>query len=382
MTPASPIPKYGLDSSCSRQSRAPMTRVFVFLESKIMLGFHLGHSNGLMRVASLLLCAALPGAAQTQIHLQTQSKAIDFANANSTRPAKTGTTLPAVCGLGEVFFKSNATAGSNLFGCTATNTWTQMSGSSGGTIGTLGGDVTGNASSGTVVALRNRSISTTAPSSGQVLGWNSIASVWEPQTPATTGGGGGGGGVQVPFLTTFVSGSALSIGTGCNGGSLCIARFGNTSYQFANAFTATIGAGTGTAYVYISASGSLTVGHNMTVACSIGCTTTSGVTSFPADSIPLYTWTANSSGQWDANGGTDWRATISTKNVSAGVGLVEASVGGATTLSLDTAAVGLRVGVPSSSAAACTSGFWAADAGFFYICTANNTWQRVALATW
>ena len=343
-----------------------------------MSGFQLGHSNGLMRVAILLLCVALPGAAQTQIHLQTQSKAIDFANANSTRPAKTGTTLPVVCATGEVFFKSNATAGSNLYGCTSTNIWTQISGSGGSGGGTLGGDVTGNSSSAIVVALRNRTISTATPTNGQVLSWNKSANVWEPQTFASSGGGG----FQAPFQTTFVSASALSIGTGCNAGNPCTARFGNTSYQFVAAVTATISAGTGTAYVYISAGGSLTVGHSMTLTCSMGCTALSGVTSFPVDSIPLYTWTASSNGQWDSNGGTDWRSVISTKNITAGVGLVGASVGGATTMSLDTAVVGLRVAVPSSSTASCTSGFWAADANFFYICQASNSWRRLGLSNW
>lgn len=39
-----------------------------------------------------------------------------------------GTTLPATCSVGQKFFKTNATAGQNLYGCTATNTWTLESG--------------------------------------------------------------------------------------------------------------------------------------------------------------------------------------------------------------------------------------------------------------
>ena len=368
MTPALPIAKYGLNS-CSRKYRAPMACAFEFFMNKIATAFRPGHRNGLVSVACLLLCAALPGAAQTtRVDQPTQIKGA----------IRNGTTLPAACTLGEMFFKSNAAAGSNLFGCTSTNTWSQLGGSGGGT---LGGDVTGSSSSATVVAIRNRSVSSTTPSNGQVLGWNSSTSVWEPQTPATSGGGsGGGGGVQIPFQTTFLTGSALSIGTGCNAGNLCTARFGNTSYQFASAATATISAGTGTAYVYLSSNGSLTVGHTMTLSCA-GCTAVSGVTSFPVDSIPLYTWNASTSGQWDANGGLDWRSIISTKNVTAGVGLVETSVGGATTLSLDTAVVGLRVAVPSASTGACTSGFWAADASFLYICQAASSWRRVAISS-
>ena len=53
--------------------------------------------------------------------------------AASTIPAKVGTSLPAVCVVGEQFFKSDASAGQNLYLCTGTNTWTAVSsGSSGG----------------------------------------------------------------------------------------------------------------------------------------------------------------------------------------------------------------------------------------------------------
>ena len=43
-----------------------------------------------------------------------------------------GPTLPATCGTGELWFDSDATAGSNLFGCTAANTWTALGGGGSG----------------------------------------------------------------------------------------------------------------------------------------------------------------------------------------------------------------------------------------------------------
>jgi hypothetical protein len=46
--------------------------------------------------------------------------------------------LPATCRVGELFFVTDATAGQNAYGCTATDTWTLLSGG--------GGDVTGPAS--------------------------------------------------------------------------------------------------------------------------------------------------------------------------------------------------------------------------------------------
>lgn len=43
-----------------------------------------------------------------------------------TKPLKAGTVTPGSCGIGEMFFKSNATPGANLYLCTAANTWTQI----------------------------------------------------------------------------------------------------------------------------------------------------------------------------------------------------------------------------------------------------------------
>lgn len=53
----------------------------------------------------------------------------DASGAASTAPAKVGTSLPASCTVGDQYFKSDATAGQNLYGCTSTNTWTVMSSS-------------------------------------------------------------------------------------------------------------------------------------------------------------------------------------------------------------------------------------------------------------
>src|SRR3954452_5116649 len=65
------------------------------------------------------------GIAQTRVELSTQSNA-DFSRANATKPAKVGTTLPVTCSTGEVFFKSDAAAGQNLFLCASTNIFTQL----------------------------------------------------------------------------------------------------------------------------------------------------------------------------------------------------------------------------------------------------------------
>lgn len=51
-----------------------------------------------------------------------------------------GTTLPSTCQVGRLFFDTDATAGSNVYGCTSANTWTLQSGG-GGSVAI--GDVTG-----------------------------------------------------------------------------------------------------------------------------------------------------------------------------------------------------------------------------------------------
>jgi hypothetical protein len=65
---------------------------------------------------------------QTQVDLRSQARNIDFTNAATSKPFKSGTALPSVCGVGEQFFKLDAAAGTNLYSCTATNVWTQEGG--------------------------------------------------------------------------------------------------------------------------------------------------------------------------------------------------------------------------------------------------------------
>lgn len=60
---------------------------------------------------------------QTLVDIKTQTKNIDFSRALSVRPFPTGTGLPSVCNPGEMFFKSDALSGANLYGCVALNSW-------------------------------------------------------------------------------------------------------------------------------------------------------------------------------------------------------------------------------------------------------------------
>ena len=90
--------------------------------------------SAIQTIAWFTLAAGIRLAAQTQVDLRTQSKGVDFTAAQSTKPFKSGGTLPATCAQGEMFFLTAASAGTNLYGCTATNTWTLQTGGGGGTV--------------------------------------------------------------------------------------------------------------------------------------------------------------------------------------------------------------------------------------------------------
>jgi hypothetical protein len=72
------------------------------------------------------MIAAL-SSAQTQVDLRTQAKNVDFSAAAETRPFKMGTSLPPSCLSGDMYFKTDSPAGTNLFTCLSGN-WTQVDG--------------------------------------------------------------------------------------------------------------------------------------------------------------------------------------------------------------------------------------------------------------
>ncbi len=80
---------------------------------------------------AILWTAILTAQGQTLLDLKSQGRNVDFSGAVATKPFRVGTALPAVCNVGEVFFKSDAPPGSNFYACTATNTWAVQSGSGG-----------------------------------------------------------------------------------------------------------------------------------------------------------------------------------------------------------------------------------------------------------
>lgn len=207
-----------------------------------------------------------------------------------------------------------------------------------GQLPAAGGDLSGTLTTATVKAIQGQALSTTFPSNGQALVWNSAASVWQPSNVS------GSGGVSMSYqlgdlAAARASSTVLNIGAGCTATSPCNMRFGYQVYTITASATATIsGSATGTAYVYVNGSGNLIVGHNLTVACSAGCTQQAGITSFPPNVLPVYTWTATN-GTWDSTGGRDQRAFLSAKTLAGGQGIVVTEAPGQSTLAVDTGVI-------------------------------------------
>src|SRR5277367_2926537 len=89
-----------------------------------------------------MLVVAVVAAGQTLVDLKTQSKSVDFSQTNFTKPFQTGSTLPSLCSVGQMFFSTSATAGQNIYGCVSTNIWALQAGGSGGGGGGGGPGVT------------------------------------------------------------------------------------------------------------------------------------------------------------------------------------------------------------------------------------------------
>src|SRR6202044_3995944 len=169
-----------------------------------------------MFICKALLIALFAGALYgqlTQLDLRLQSRDVDFSGASTTKPFKLGTGLPSACGQGEMYYRLDATAGMNVYGCTTSNSWTLEQGPPAASMASQLGD----------------------------------------------------------FAVTATNATTLAIGAGCNTSPPCTVRFGGLVYSFGSGATATISAGSSLAFIYISSAGALTVGHNLTASCNSGC---------------------------------------------------------------------------------------------------------------
>lgn len=175
---------------------------------------------------------------QTQVDVKTQTRNVNLSSASFVIPFPTGTALPSTCSTGSMFFNSAAPAGSNLYGCVATNLWAVQAGSAAATAGLL----------------------TATQSSSQVV----------------------------------------EIGPTCSGGAPCLVKVGSTVNSYFGPSTVTITGGSGTVYFYVDGNGNVNAGESAAGAPALtcaGCVLASPVEQFPPGTIPIAIWTA-SGGTW------------------------------------------------------------------------------------
>jgi hypothetical protein len=162
------------------------------------------------------------------------------------------------------------------------------------------------------------------------------------------------------FAVVYGNPTTLTIGSKCSLSSPCNVRFGTQIFSITSSATASIASGSGVAFVYVDVTGALDVGSSMTIDCTGACVAAPGISGFPANTIPIYTWTA-SNGSWDPNGGVDWRGWLSASPVLGGAGIAAITTAGQTTIAVDSAVVptyltaSATLDFPNIAAGACSA---------------------------
>lgn len=234
-----------------------------------------------MRVSAtsiiLLLLGAFCGYGQTQVDIRAQGRNFDFSGANSTKPLKTGTALPAQCNTGEMFFKTDAPAGQNIYGCIATNAWQAQAASNGGSI--LSGTAASRPISCSDGALYYNTDLNTVSGCHPANLWTTVAS--------------GTSGSLLPNVTGSFPGNTATLGALCLG-QACGATFGATLCTFSDApaFQITAGTTATTGRIWINSSCQRVVNYDpsLTITLGNGLTADTTTTAFPADVLPIATF--------------------------------------------------------------------------------------------
>jgi hypothetical protein len=157
-----------------------------------------------LRIALLSAAVALASYGQTtQINLATQGKNIDFTGAPFTRPLKTGTALPATCSPGDLFFKTDAAAGRNLYACTAVNTWVPQSTSAPAGLGDPGAN-------GVVLRTGLNTTSTVGAPVGAIVGTSDTQTLTNKSIDASEIDAGTLSGARLPAFSGDIATSAGS----------------------------------------------------------------------------------------------------------------------------------------------------------------------------
>lgn len=198
----------------------------------------------------------------------------DYSTATINLPS--GTATPASCVVGDFFFKTNATAGQNIYACTATNTWTQQAGSG-------GSGITGLTTNGVVAAASSTTVATPCATC----------------TLDSSGNYGTPGGVNVGVGGSVAGSIELAQGTAPTAGTTSVILYAPasvTSYKVALPSAAATGifkwsnsAGTITSSVVSSARGiSFAIGDPAGTTLSAATTTTDYITVPFACTISAY----------------------------------------------------------------------------------------------
>lgn len=270
-----------------------------------------------------------PAFSQTTINLAAQSHNADFSTFSFTRTVSVGTSLPATCQIGQLVFDSAAAAGANLFGCSATNTWSLLGATPGNYLTGLTGDVTASgpgSARATLATVNNSSGQCGDASHVCQITTNAKGLVTAQTAVAVSGGGGSGVTIQqnggslgtattINFTTNMsasVSGGTATVSSSSGGGGTTIVASGylvtynsGTGCLVIQAGVSASACGTGsttdTARIYIDSTGNLTVADSSSTVNCTGCTWVSGVSAFPSGSQPIATWSMPS-GQFSSSG--------------------------------------------------------------------------------
>ncbi len=162
---------------------------------------HFSGAATTLRCGALAAIATITASSQTLINLATQGRNIDFSNAPSTRPEKTGSSLPATCLPGELFFNLTAPAGQNLYSCVAANTWVLVG---------LNSGLPDPGSNGLVVRTAPNTTTAVAAPTGTVVGTTDTQTLTNKSISASEINSGTFSGSLMPAFSGDVSSSAGS----------------------------------------------------------------------------------------------------------------------------------------------------------------------------
>ncbi len=335
-----------------------------------------------LKISPVIIFLA-PAFSQTTINLVNQSHSPDFSTFSFTRPTTVGTALPSTCQVGQLYFDSAVVSGMNLYGCTATNVWTQL----GGSPGTYSFSAPLSLS-GTTVSLPQA----TSSSSGFLL--NSDWSIFNAKQPAgnyLTGLTGDISATGPGSVTATLATVNSSPGQCGDSGHVCQITTNGKGLVTAQAAIAISGSGSGnvsgpatstnTAFARWNGTTGNTLQDSQVTADSSGNISTPGNISAGVGSGKAGTavFTAGSSVTCPA--GSFCLMAPSTIGTSFLWTLPNADGTGILSVSSDQLSISPGpVAAPASSSASCTTGQWANDMSYYYVCIGANTWKRVALS--